>query len=146
MKLTIILFAAMLLTIHCGPGEPVEYANACNPENNKKYIEVSGIIDTKGGVFCSNTSGPLECGFKLLQNPGDEKGISSDITVGSWSNNVEKPESGFKREDVKIRDNKGEFVKLGEKVKLTGEITAVADKTAQDGVVCYLKVSTIDKQ
>lgn len=145
MKLSIALFAFALLTIHCGPGTPVEYSNACNPENNKKYIEVSGILDTKGGVFCSNTSGPLECGFKLLQNAGDDKGISSDITVGTWSNNVEKPESGFKREDVKIRDNNGEFVKLGEKVKLTGEITAVEDKTASDGKVCYLKVSKIER-
>lgn len=145
MKLSIALFAFALLTIHCGPGTPVEYSNACNPENNRKYIEVSGILDTKGGVFCSNTSGPLECGFKLLQNAGDDKGISSDITVGTWSNNVEKPESGFKREDVKIRDNNGEFVKLGEKVKLTGEITAVEDKTASDGKVCYLKVSKIER-
>ncbi len=145
MKLSIALFAFAMLTIHCGPGTPVEYSNACNPENNRKYIEVSGILDTKGGVFCSNTSGPLECGFKLLQNAGDDKGISSDITVGTWSNNVEKPESGFKREDVKIRDNNGEFVKLGEKVKLTGEITAVEDKTASDGKVCYLKVSKIER-
>lgn len=145
MKLSIALFAFAMLTIHCGPGTPVEYSNACNPENNKKYIEVSGILDTKGSVFCSNTSGPLECGFKLLQNAGDDKGISSDITVGTWSNNVEKPESGFKREDVKIRDNNGEFVKLGEKVKLTGEITAVEDKTASDGKVCYLKVSKIER-
>lgn len=145
MKLSIALFTFAMLTIHCGPGTPVEYSSACNPENNKKYIEVSGILDTKGGVFCSNTSGPLECGFKLLQNAGDEKGISSDITVGSWSNNVEKPESGFKREDVKIRDNNGEFVKLGERVKLTGEITAVEDKTASDGKVCYLKVSKIER-
>ncbi len=145
MKLFIALFTFVLMTIHCGSGTPVEFANACKAENNKKYIEVSGVLETKGGVFCSNTSGPLECGFKLLQNPGDEKGISSDITVGSWSNNVEKPESGFKREDIKIRDDKGEFVQLGEKVKLTGEITAVEDPTATDGTVCYLKVSKIEK-
>lgn len=145
MKLFIALFAFALMTIHCGSGTPVEYSNACNPENNKKYIEVNGYLDEKGGIFCSNTSGPLECGFKLYNNPGDEKYISSDITVGSFSNNVEKPASGYKREDIKIWDNKGELVKLGEKVKLTGEITAVADKTAQDGVVCYLKVSKIER-
>lgn len=145
MKLSLILFTFVLMTIHCGAGEPVEYSNACNAENNKKYIQVSGYLDEKGGIFCSNTSGPLECGFKLMQNPGDEKGISSDITVGSWSNNVEKPASGYKRDELKIRDNNGEFVKLGEKVKLTGEITAVDDKTATDGKICYLKVSTIEK-
>lgn len=146
MKTTIFIFAFALLTIHCGPGEPVEYANACKPENNKKYIEVSGVLETKGGIFCSNTSGPLECGFKLLQNAGDEKGISSDITVGSWANNVEKPERNFTRESIKIRDNNSNFVQLGDKVKLTGEITAVEDKTATDGVVCYLKVGKIEKQ
>ena len=145
MKLSILLFTLVLLTIHCGDGVPVEYSNACNPDNNKKYISVSGFLDEKGGIFCSNTSGPLECGFKLYNNPGDEKYISSDITVGSFSNNVEKPASGYKREDIKIWDNKGELVKLGEKVKLTGEITAVEDKTAKDGVVCYLKVGKIER-
>ena len=145
MKLSILLFTFVLMTIHCGSGEPVEYSNACNPENNKKYIQVSGILDEKGGIYCSNTSGPLECGFKLYNNPGDEKYITSDITVGSFSNNVEKLSSSYKREDIKIWDNKGELVKLGEKVKLTGEITAVAEKTAKDGVVCYLKVGKIEQ-
>lgn len=145
MKLSILLFTFVLMTIHCGNGEPVEYSNACNPDNNKKYIQVSGILDEKDGIFCSNTSGPLECGFKLYKNAGDEKYISSDITVGSFSNNVEKPASGYKREDLKIWDNKGELVKLGGNVKLTGEITAVADNTAQDGVVCYLKVQKIEQ-
>lgn len=141
----IFFFAFALAMIHCGDGTPVEYADACNPDNNKKYIQVSGVLEAKGGIFCSNTSGPLECGFKLLQDAGDDKGISSDITVGSWSNNVEKPERNFKPEDIKIRDNNSNFVKLGEKVKLTGEITAVADPTAQDGKVCYLKVGKIEK-
>lgn len=145
MKFFSLIFVFALMTIHCGNGTPVEYANACNPDNNKKYIQVSGFLDEKGGIFCSNTSGPLECGLKLLKNAGDDKGISSDITVGSWSNNIEKPASGFKREDLKIRDNNGEFVKLGDAVKLTGEITAVADSTAQDGVVCYLKVGKIER-
>lgn len=145
MKLSVLLFTFVLMTIHCGNGVPVEYANACNPDNNKKYIEVSGILDEKGGIYCSSTSGTFECGFKLFEKPGDAKYISSDITVGRWSNNVEKPESGYKREDLKIWNNNGELVKLGEKVKLTGEITAVADKTAQDGVVCYLKVSKIEQ-
>ena len=120
MKLSLILLSFVLMTIHCGKGAPVEYADACNPENNKKYIEVSGVLDEKGGIFCSNTSGPLECGFKLYKNKGDEKYISSDITVGSFSNNVEKIESSYKREDIKIWNNKGELVKLGDNVKLTG--------------------------
>lgn len=145
MKLSILLFTFVLLTIHCGKGEPVEYANACNTENNKKYIQVSGILEDKGGIYCSNTSGTYECGFKLLQKAGDQKYLSSDITVGNWSNNVERIDGSYKRDEVKIRDNNGELVKLGESVKLTGEITAVSSPSSPDGMVCYLKVYQIDR-
>ncbi|MDH3492620.1 MAG: hypothetical protein OEM82_03655 [Acidobacteriota bacterium] len=51
----------------CAPvkGEPVDYARACDRGNDKKTIEVKGFLDDAGGLFCSDTSGRMECGFKL---------------------------------------------------------------------------------
>lgn len=140
------VIASFLFVSGCNTkGEPVEFANACNLENNKKAIEVSGILIEKGGIFCSNTSGRMECGYKLVQKAGDNDGFSADIEVGTGANTGEKPPSGFKREDLKIRDNAGELVKLGDKVKLTGMLTSVKDATDPSGGVCYLKVYKIER-
>src|SRR5512141_3111738 len=112
------MLAAGLLTAGCNTkGEPVEFAKACDAANDKKTIEVSGILEEKGGIFCSNTSGRMECGLKLLQKAGDEKGFTADVEIGSSANTMDKPERGYKREDVKIRDNAGNPVKLGDQVK-----------------------------
>ncbi len=125
-------------------GERVEYSSACSDASNKKYIEVEGLLKNKGGVLCSNTSGRMECGFRLMKDGSDTEGFTADIAVGSSANTVEKIEGSFKPEDIKIRDNSGEFVKLGDKVRLTGTMTAVKDPVLAASV-CYLKVDRIER-
>jgi hypothetical protein len=146
------LFPAMLLmcsifTACNQTGTPVEYARACDTENEKKYIEVSGYLDDKGGVFCSNTGGgPVRCGFKLLESPGAEKGFSADIEQGSWANNVEKLQSGYKKEDIKIHDNSGNIINTADKVKLVGKMNVAKNASNPEYDVCYLTVTKIEKQ
>ncbi len=128
-------------------GTPVEYARACDPANEKTYIEVSGFLDDKGGVYCSNTGGgPVRCGFKLLENPGAEKGFSADIEQGTWANNVEKLQSGYKKEDIKIHDNSGNILDLNGKVKLVGKMNVAKNASNPEYDVCYLTVTKIEKQ
>jgi hypothetical protein len=128
-------------------GTPVEYAKACDAENEKKYIEVIGYLDDKGSLFCSNTGGgPVRCGFKLLEKPGAEKGFSADIEVGTWGNNVEKPERSYKREDLKVRDNGGNLISLDDKVKLVGKMNVAKNPSNPEHDVCYLTVTKIEKQ
>jgi hypothetical protein len=127
-------------------GVPVELSKACNAENDKKTIEVAGILEDKRGVFCSNTSGRMECGYKLVEKAGDEKGLSADIEVGSGSNAAEKPERGFKKEDLKIRDNEGDLIPLGDGVRLTGKLTTAPNEAQPEHSVCYLQVYKIVKQ
>jgi hypothetical protein len=126
-------------------GEPVEHANACNPENDGKTVEVAGFLNDKGSLFCSNTGGgPVRCGFKLLANAGDDKGISADIETGSGANEVEKPEKGYKKEDIKVRDDNGNPITYADKVRVTGVIHT--SKNAGGGnTVCYLTVAKIEK-
>ncbi|HLA95905.1 MAG TPA: hypothetical protein VK612_09305, partial [Pyrinomonadaceae bacterium] len=119
-----IIFAALvgLFAIACNTtGTPVEFAKACDIENEKKTIEVSGFLDDKGSLFCSNIGGGnVKCGFRLMENKGDEKTIGADIEQGSSANNVEKLGSGYKKEDIKVRDNGGNIINMADKVKLTG--------------------------
>jgi hypothetical protein len=144
MKIYLIL--ALLISaaaFGCGrptTGVPVDFANACTMENEKKYIETSGFLDSGGGVYCSNRSGRMECSFNFKESPTGEKKISAYIERGSSANTVEELKSGFKREDIKIRDNGGNVVNLDEKVKLTGEMNVTPD-----GKVCYINVTKIEK-
>ncbi|MDQ3801928.1 MAG: hypothetical protein M3384_21095 [Acidobacteriota bacterium] len=121
-------------------GTPVEFANACTPENEKKYIETSGFLDSGGGVFCSNRGGRMECSFNLRENPNGDKKISAYIEQGASANMVEELKSGFKREDIKIRDNAGNVINLAEKVRLVGEMNVTPDAK-----VCFLNVTKIER-
>lgn len=137
----VFMFVAIFAAACNKTGVPIEFSKACSIENEKKYIEVSGFLDDKGGVFCSNIGGGnVKCGFKLLEKPGGEKSIGADIEEGTWANNVEKLGSGYKKEDIKIRDNDGNIINLADKVKLTGEMNVTPDLK-----VCFLKVAKIEK-
>lgn len=122
-------------------GVPVELTNACSMDYDKKTVEVSGFLDDKGGVFCSNIGGGnVKCGFRLLENPTGEKVMTADIEQGTSANTVEKLERGYKKEDIKIHDNSGAVINMAEKVKLTGDMMVTPDKT-----VCLIKVAKIEK-
>jgi hypothetical protein len=125
-------------------GTPVEYGKACDAANDNKVIEVAGYIDDAGSLFCSNTGGPMTCGFKLKQNVGDKQGISIDIQTGSSSNTVEKPSGSYKREDLKIRDNSGNLVNLADKYRVTGTMK-IAKGSGSSPDVCYVTVTKIEK-
>jgi hypothetical protein len=127
------------------PGTPVEYSKACSEANEKKYIEVSGYLDDKGGVFCSNIGGgPVRCGFKLLEQPSSEKGFSADIARGTSANNVEELKSGYQRSDIKIHDNNGNVINLSDKVRVTGEMNYMKGSGGNPDT-CFIEVSRIDK-
>ena len=133
----------ILISVGCGKpttGVPVEFSKACTPENEKKYVELAGFLDAGGSVFCSNRGGRMECGFSLKENPADEKKISAYLEQGSSANMVEEFKSGYKREDIKIRDNGGNVINLADKVKVVGEMNVTPDAK-----VCFINVTNIEK-
>ena len=126
-------------------GVPTEFANARNADNEKKTIEVAGVIQPSRSVFCSNRGGRMECGFDFLEAPGSEKKFSADIEQGSGANTVDMLESGYKKEDVKIRDNAGNQIPLGsDKVKVTGKMSIVPAAAGNPGV-CFMQVYKIER-
>lgn len=147
MKRFFAILILAILAIGCGDtkGVSTDFANACNPDNEKKVLEVSGVLADRGSVFCSNTGGRMECGFDFLESPGSEKKFSADVEQGSGANTVDKLERGYKKEDVKIRDNTGNQIALGsDKVKITGKMSVVAPFGNSQGV-CFMQVEKIEK-
>ncbi|MBL8123805.1 MAG: hypothetical protein KIT61_02685 [Pyrinomonadaceae bacterium] len=148
MKLIIgLVLAAAGLTMSCSvTGEPIEFSKACAIENDGKNFEVKGVIAQQGrSVFCSNTGGRMECGFDLLESTASSNKLRIDIEQGSGSNTVSKLESGYEKEDIKIRDNSGAEVALEKDiVKLTGKISVAPAAPGGQGV-CFMQVRKIER-
>ena len=65
----------------------------------------------------------MECPFDFLDSPGSQTKITRDIEVGSGANTMDEVPKGFKKEDLKVRDNAGNPVGLGaDVVKATGKM------------------------
>lgn len=143
----LIVIAAAAAGCATKTGTPVEYSKACDAGNEKKYIEVTGYLTDGKSVFCSNTGGgPVRCGYKLLESPTAEKGFTADIEQGSGANSVEKLERGYKKEDIKVRDDGGNIIGLDQKVKLVGLMNVAKNASNAEHDVCYLTVTKIEKQ
>jgi hypothetical protein len=145
MRNTIIIigFAAIALFSACNTkGVPTEFSNACGADNEKKVIEVSGVIAERGSsVYCSNRGGRMECGFALLEAPASEKKFSVDIEQGTGANTVDELGKGYKKEDIKIRDNDGNQIELGkDTVKVTGKMSVEPKMN-----VCFMQVYRIER-
>jgi hypothetical protein len=129
-------------------GTPVEYARACDADNDKKYVEVSGYLDDMYSVTCrpNTSSDPVTCSYELLESPGAQHGIRADIELGNGANNVEKLQSGYKKEDVKVHDNSGNIIKLTDRVKLVGKMYVTKNSNPGYNDVCFITVTKIEKQ
>jgi hypothetical protein len=142
MKIGIFLAIALILTSACTKqAVPVDLANVCSADNEKKYITTSGYLDDRGSIFCSNIGGGrMNCGLNVIAEPGGKKVFGADIEQGNGADEIEKLESGYKTEDIKIHDDKGALVSFSDKVKLTGQMSIVPD-----GSVCFMTVDKIEK-
>lgn len=147
MKFTIsVLLALAAFTASCSvTGEPIEFSKACALENDGKTFEVRGVLAQRGSVFCSNTGGRMECGFDLLETAGSSNKLRVDIEQGSGANSVDKLSSGYRKEDIKIRDNSGGEITLDrDVVKLTGKVSVAPAAPGGQGV-CFMQVRKIER-
>ena len=121
--------------------EQIAFPTVCKAEDDHKYYAISGYLTDGGSVFCSNIGGGrLECSFSLAEKPDGGATIGAEIAQGSGANSVEEFGSSYKKEDLKIHDSSGGLIKIGDKVKLTGDYNAVPD-----GSHCFLEVDKIEK-
>ena len=147
MKKILVVLVVAFASFACAPveGEPVDYAKACDAEMDNKTIEVKGYLDDGGGLFCSNTSGRMECGFKFKKSLDQEdRGFSADIATGGGANAMDQVKSGYKKSDIVVRDNEGTKIDLSKEVTITGEQNSSRDPVSKD-LVCYMKVYKIEQ-
>jgi len=144
MKQVFILAVVFVCSIFTGCSKtavPVDISKACAVENDGKYFVTSGFLDDKGSIFCSNIGGGrLDCSLDVIASPGGTRVFGAEIEQGSGSSEIEEMPSGYKKEDIKIRDNSGNLIKLSDKVNLTGKLSV-----APGGSVCFMEVDKIEK-
>ncbi len=121
-------------------GIPVDIGSACAEGNDQKYLATTGVLDDRGSIFCSNIGGgPVRCMLDVGAEKGGTKVFGADIEQGSSSSEIEKLESGYKKSDIKIRDNSGTVINLGDKLRFTGKMSVVPGST------CFMTVDKIEK-
>jgi hypothetical protein len=87
----------------------------------------------------------MECPFELVEAAGSDKFITADIEVGTGANSVTEIPKGFKKEDLKVRDNAGNQVALGtDKVKVTGKMMIAPAAPGGQGL-CLIQVYKIER-
>ncbi|HUF03474.1 MAG TPA: hypothetical protein VMM38_04790 [Aridibacter sp.] len=145
-----IILSVLFLGIACvgcdTKGEPVAYDKACSLGNDGRTIETKGFLDDAGGVFCSDTSGRMECGMKLKAKADDKTGFTADIALGSGANTMDELPRGYQKTDIVIRHNEGGVVDLGKEVTVTGKLSAYQSTEAPGGVGCFVKVYKIEQK
>ena len=126
-------------------GVPTEFANACSQDLDGKTLEVTGMLQPRTSIYCSNRGGRMECPFDFVETAGSDKKMTADIEVGSGANTMDEIPKGFKKEDLKVRDNAGNPVALNsDKVKLTGKMMIAPAAPGGQGV-CLMQVYKIEK-
>jgi hypothetical protein len=140
------IFSIVLFVVGCGVnGEPVEFSKACDQANDGKYLQVSGVLSPRRSILCSNRAGRMECPFDLLESAGSQNKMTADIEVASGANTMDEVPSGFKKEDLKVRDNAGNPIALGTDVaKYTGKMMIAPAAPGGQGV-CLMQVYKIEK-
>jgi hypothetical protein len=140
-------FAAVALTAACGSpqGTPTEFAGACALDLDGKTLEVTGVLQPRSSMLCSNRGGRMDCPFELFEAAGSEKKFMADIAVGSGANTVTEIPKSFTKEDLKVRDNTGNQIALGtDRVKLTGKMSIAPAAPGGQGV-CFMQVYKIER-
>lgn len=120
---------------------PVDLGGACSPENNGKYVALNGFITPSLSVFCSGKSGRNECGFLVKERLDRDEDLRVAIEQATTANSVEKSESGYTKDNIRIRDDTGSVIDLSEKVHLTGQMRVVPGEQ-----VCYMRTTKIERQ
>jgi hypothetical protein len=141
MKFTI-MFLCLIAIGACAskPAEQMAFPTTCNEADDGKYVAITGYLTDEGSLYCSNTGGRMDCNFRLTEKPDGGAKIIASIAQGSGKSSVEDFEGSYKKSDLKIHDNSGGMVKIGDKVTVTGKYSA-----APGGSSCFITVDKIDK-
>ncbi len=143
-----VLFAAFALTACQKTPIAVEYQSVCQPENNGKYVAVSGYFNVDEFTICRarNKTNKVTCLMRLREKADDPKSFGAHIDEGNGANQMAELKRDFYLEDIKIRADDGAVIALSDRVKVTGEVEIVALKSQPGTNACSIAIEKIEKQ
>lgn len=142
LSLTVVFVA--LAAASCTKPKPVDFGGVCSEANEKKTVVTEGFLRIGSSVFCSNTGGgPVTCGLDLFDPQGGDKKVSAYVVQGTGENEVEKLPSGYKKSDLKLRDDAGALVGPDDRLRVTGRVSYANNAGTQ---VCFINVEKIEKR
>ena len=87
----------------------------------------------------------MECPFDFQESATAQNKMTADIEVGSGANTMDEVPKGFKKEDLKVRDDAGNPVALeSDTVKATGKMMIAPAAPGGQGV-CLMQVYKLEK-
>jgi hypothetical protein len=141
MKFTIMVLCLIAMAACASkPGEPMAFPTTCNEADDGKYVAITGYLTDDGSVYCSATGGRMDCNLTLTEKPDGGAKILASVAQGTGKSSIEDFGSSYKKSDLKIHDNSGGMVKIGDKVTLTGKFSVIPG-----GSSCFITVDKIDK-
>lgn len=106
-----------------GPTTPMTFADAKDPKSKFEDMRVTleGYIAVGSTVYDNGTSIGLQLWERKGQHQGDYMLVSFD--VGSGNNEMKSLPDDYKRSDLELKDDKGNIVRNGDRIRITGMYT-----------------------
>lgn len=122
-RLTILGLCLMaLVQVGCGkatpPATPITYDATNSEANNGKQVSLVGYARLPVMMSVSDTM------LIELHEQADGKGkhVNFDVPIGTGANQLEKPPSRYKKEDLKLHASDGTVVGPDDKIRVSGEL------------------------
>lgn len=135
-----IAVVALISTASCSDAPvSVNASDICNEEYKNVVVMTEGILRLPESFYTAGGSVNM-----VLEAPDGKYRIPA-ITIKTWNkdnekkNMMEQLKDGFTEADVKMYDDKGQMVKLGDKIRVTGEVVGASKEW------CDINVEKIEK-
>jgi len=120
---SLLLVFAVVLIACGGPARAVAYSQVCDPANSGQSVSTEGYFAVGGSVFCSNIgSSKVKCGLDFVESAGDTDAFTADVVRGDGDNQIEEIPDDFTEETIAIHADDGSVVRIGDKVRVSGEM------------------------
>lgn len=130
----ILFYSSIFILAGCfNPPIKVESCNVCVEDYQDKKVEMEGTLYLPSRII---TSGVMHMAIKCN---GANKTPIVGFKPGRDKNQMETLPNDYTENDVKIHDNNGNLIKVGDNVKIIGEMVATSKAW------CQIKVIQIEK-
>jgi hypothetical protein len=134
----ILMISFTLVLTACQTPEEIAFDQICQEENHHKVAVTDGYFSVGASIYCSDVSSKYRCGLVLNSYPDGRHQFSADLVEGKRRNQMLPIDSGYLEQDLLIKTDSGEFVGVGEHVRVTGKLLVV-------DTVCVMYVDRIEK-